>query len=165
VSMKRSALIVAAVLVVSGGVWAVYHSGPRFQGSVALVDVSEAECIAMLTPQGFSEPGAQAVCAQADVWFRASVKNVGFRGAWLTGCLIEGLDSGGKAVFSGTLSVGPAIRGPTGAADHLDRGQAVSWLWFTTHAQTLHPMSTISSLGLSYRATCQPIDYGGHIPS
>lgn len=164
-SMKRSALFVAIVLVASVGVWGVYHSGPRFQGSVALVDVSEAGCIAKLTtqPYWFSESDAQAGCAQADVWFRASVKNVGFRGAWMTGCTVEGLDSGGKVVLTGTLPVGPAIRGFTGAVDHLDRGQTVSWLWFTTHAQTLYPMSSIPGLGLSYRATCAPVDFGGQV--
>jgi hypothetical protein len=115
----------------------------------------------MLDPHGFSGPSAQATCAQADVWFRASVKNVGFRGVWLTECMVEGLDSGGKVVFTGTLPVGPTLGIGSTPADHLDRGQTVSWLWFVTHAQTLHPMSTISGLGLSYRATCQPNEHGG----
>ena len=168
-TMKRSALIVATVLVVSVGLWAAHHfMRPRFQGSVTHVDMSEPACIALMTAQPYelSESDAQATCFQATgAWFRASVKNVGLADGALTECAVEGLDSAGEVVFRGRLPVGPIMVPGSTTTDPVGKGQTVTWLWFIPHAQTDYPMSSISGLGLTYRATCLPFDFGGHIPT
>lgn len=143
------ALVVS--LVVLHHVW-----GARFEGTVTQITLSTEQCLDLLQqlPYGFGPEHAQKTCQDASTgaWFRAEVRNVGHRTAFLKDCSIRGLDRSGHERFGFDLSVGP-LGGPAGPA--IDPGQTVRWNWYT-----LTPIEPVDR----YQVTCFPIDYGGNVP-
>src|SRR5207244_8079488 len=117
--------------------------------------------ISMLTaqPYGFSDTAAKPTCTQVanGVWLRASVTNIGHRGAWRKECHVQALDQSDHVVFDDDLSVGPLgfATGP-----YLDPGHTVRWQWFLTSAQALQ--ASRSTNPVHYRATCPTVQYGSH---
>ena len=94
---------------------------PRFVATASPIQVSTPECMALITDprHGYNSGSAQAMCQDASegIWFRAEVKNVGHRLAFIRDCVVIGLDPAGHPGLRGhpphgRSGAGRARRGP-----------------------------------------------------
>jgi hypothetical protein len=133
---------------------------PRFVATASPIQVSTPECMALITDprHGYNSGSAQAMCQDASegIWFRAEVKNVGHRLAFIRDCVVIGLDPAGHQAFVGTLRTGD----PAPAGLGVDPGTSVTWEWYVI-STPLQPPAQVSH----YETRCSPIEYEGHFPS
>jgi hypothetical protein len=134
---------------------------PKFVATLSPIQVSTPECMALITDpfrHGYNSGSAQAMCQEAStgIWFRAEVRNVGHRLAFIKDCVVTGLDSAGHQGFVGTLRTGD----PAPAGLGVDAGTSVTWEWYVV-GTPFKPPSQVSH----YETRCAPIEYDGHVPS
>ena len=154
----RGAIWVVGLVVAVGAIGLYHHArGARFVGSVVPINFSLSECEGALTPSGYSERAAESICTNGErgLWAKASVTNVGHRGASLSGCFVRVLDSSNHELFNDYLGVG-AVGFPAGP--YLDPGETFRWSWFMNSRQAR--AQALSPTPVHYEATCPPIQYG-----
>jgi hypothetical protein len=148
------------ILVVLTAPGVVHHlQRPRFVASVSPIQVSLHECLNVVSGRGWNSGYVSTACRDAatGTWFRAEVMNVGHRLAFLTDCMVIGLDPAGHRGFVGTLGTGhPAPNG--GLA--VDAGKSVTWEWYVV-GTPFKPPPQVSH----YQVACTPIEYGDKIPT
>jgi hypothetical protein len=133
-----------------------FYTGPRYAAQATFIERTAAQCENYLeTTLGYGSQAAAEMCLQAKgmTWFRVTARNVGFRGAYLKSCRIDGRDSSNRTVYTTELTVGLMgfVPGP-----HLNGGQSVTWEWFTEFS----PPPGVRR----YDAHCRPEEYPGGVP-
>ena len=126
--MAMGALLLAGVVAFGvlhhlRGAWLEASISPRSALKVS-------ECRAEL--RGFG--GGSDTCLQGRdrPWYRAVVRNVGHRGAWVGQCFAKGFDSSGQVVTGpDAFEVPMWLTSPgVGARPHLDPGQSATLDWY-----------------------------------
>jgi hypothetical protein len=161
-------VVTSAIVVAAVGVAAFIHHvrGARFQATVVPIRSLD-KCIRAtrleLQQAGYPVDGAEEECLAGDhpsIWFKVTVRNVGHRGAYLSGCYLRTFDRAGHATLT-AMVLTRELNFPAGP--YLSPGGTIFFVSplidVGGNAVLAAPAGTTT-----YEVACLPIDYHGNVP-